>query len=101
MSRNEINEPKAVVQDGGKNSVTENLRTGSEIIKKAGALTPNPEVKAATQVVGGLMETGANAKEILDRKKAEKEAKEKAVASEVGNITGAAASGETEKKTNF
>lgn len=99
-NRNEINETNAVFQDAGKNSVTENLKTGSEILKKAGTFIPNPEAKIAVQTAGSLLEAGANAKEILDRKKAEKEAKEKAVASELGNLAGASL-GSGEKKTNF
>ncbi len=100
-NRNEINETNAVFQDAGKNSVTENLRTGSEILKKAGTFTPNPEAKIAVQTAGSLLEAGANAKEILDRKKAEKEAREKAAANELGNLTGVAFSGESEKKNEF
>ena len=99
--RNELNEinEKSQFQDAGKNSVSENLRNSAEIFRKTGAFIPDPRTKIITETAGSFMELGAKLKEMLDQEKAEKEAKQKEVASEAGNMAGAGLSGE--KKTNF
>ena len=52
------------------NTVTENLKTGSEFLKKAGTFTPDPAAKAATENATSLLEAGENARKMLDEKKA-------------------------------
>ena len=51
-------------------SVSENLKIGADILKKAGTFTPDPEAKKAIENASSLLEAGENARRMLEAKKA-------------------------------
>lgn len=57
-------------------TVTENLKAGSEFLKKAGTFTPDPEAKAATENATSLLEAGENARRMLEVKKSKMTSKD-------------------------
>lgn len=61
---------------------TENLKTGADILKKAGTFTPDPEAKAAIENASSLLEAGEIARKMLEEKKAKMASK-----SEINQMT--------------
>ena len=78
---------------------SERLNKASEITSAASNWIPG-EGKIAAQATSKLFGIGRDVAEHKENKDAEKEVKEKAVASELGNLAGASL-GSGEKKTNF